>query len=256
MIAVASDPVCRLTVATKVAGRTSILTVGGVLDSTTYRSLRDTIIKAALDQPEAVIVDITELTVPAESALAVFTSARWHVGRWPEVPIVLVCRHSRGRNTVHRNGVARYLPVFATVESALADLSRHGSPRYRQRARAQLPAKVASLKRARDLAREWLTAWSQAESIPVAKVIVTALVENVLAHTETSPDIRMETDGKTVTVAVTDGDPAPAVFREDAGINGVPTGLRIVAALSRAWGNAPTPSGKTVWAVIAPENRL
>ena len=36
---------------------------------------------------------------------------------------------------------------------------------------------------------------------------------------------------------------------------GIP-GLEIVAALCRAWGNAPYPMGKTVWAVIGPENRL
>jgi hypothetical protein len=36
----------------------------------------------------------------------------------------------------------------------------------------------------------------------------------------------------------------------------VPSGLHIVGALCRAWGNAPTSSGKTVWAVIGPENRL
>ncbi len=256
MSTVAPDPVRPLTVATQSVGPATVLTAKGILANTTYRSLRDEIVKAALDQPDAVIVEITELAVPVESALAVFTSASWHVGRWPEVPIVLACGHSRGRNALYRNGVSRYVPVFTTVESALRELSRAGSPRYRRRARVQLPAQVASLHRSRRLVEEWLTTWSQADSIPVAKVVVTALVENVLAHTESSPDIRLETNGNTVTVAVTDGNPAPAILREDARNTAVPTGLRIVAALCRAWGNAPTPSGKTVWAVIGPENRL
>jgi hypothetical protein len=26
--------------------------------------------------------------------------------------------------------------------------------------------------------------------------------------------------------------------------------------MCRMWGNSPTPTGKTVWAVIGPENRL
>ena len=34
------------------------------------------------------------------------------------------------------------------------------------------------------------------------------------------------------------------------------SGLAIVSALSRAWGSTPTSSGKTVWAVIGPENQL
>ena len=34
------------------------------------------------------------------------------------------------------------------------------------------------------------------------------------------------------------------------------SGLAIVAALSRDWGSTPTASGKTVWAIIGPENQL
>jgi hypothetical protein len=34
------------------------------------------------------------------------------------------------------------------------------------------------------------------------------------------------------------------------------SGLAIVASVRRAWGNAPRLSGKTVWALIGPENRL
>ena len=83
-----------------------------MLDTTTYRSLRDHIIKAALEEPAVVIIDVSYLLVPAESAWAVFTSARWHVGRWPDVPIMLVCEHSAGRSAITRNGVARYVPVY------------------------------------------------------------------------------------------------------------------------------------------------
>lgn len=91
----------------------------GVLDSSTYRTLRDEIIKAALDEPAAVVVDISDLEVPTESALAVFTSARWHVGSWPEVPIMLVCRTIAGRSAVARNGVSRFVPVHPSVEAAM-----------------------------------------------------------------------------------------------------------------------------------------
>jgi hypothetical protein len=34
------------------------------------------------------------------------------------------------------------------------------------------------------------------------------------------------------------------------------SGVAIVAALCREWGNAPTPTGKMVWAAIGPENEL
>jgi hypothetical protein len=254
--AVPGDQPSTVTLSANAVGANTVLTAYGLLDTTSYLPLRDRIIKAALEEPKAVIVVVDELLVPAESAWAVFTSARWHVGRWPEVPIALVCEHVAGRNAIARNGVARYVPVYATVEAAITALSRGGPRPYRRRARADLPAKLTSLRRSRELVAEWLTAWAQADMIPVAKIIVTALVENVLAHTDSPPAIRLETDGVAVTVAVEDTSHVPAGLREAAGHNVAPSGLRIVSALCRMWGNSPTPAGKTVWVVIGPENRL
>jgi hypothetical protein len=254
--AVPGDRPSTVTISANEVGANTVLKACGVLDTTSYLSLRDRIIKEALEEPKAVIVDVGELVVPAESAWAAFTSARWHVGRWPEVPIALVCERVAVRQAIARNGIARYVPVYATVESAIAALSRAGPRPYRRRARADLPAQLTSLRRSRELVAEWLTAWSQADMIPVAKVVVTALVENVLAHTDGPPAIRLETNGAAVTVAVEDASHVPAGVREGSTLTEAPSGLRIVSALCRMWGNSPTPAGKTVWVVMGPENRL
>jgi hypothetical protein len=255
--AVTGDFCGALSIATEAVDPTVVvLTARGTLDSGTYRQLRDRIIKAALEEPQAVIVDVTELDVPAESAWIVFTSARWHVGTWPEVPIVLVCEDPTGRSAITRNGVARYVPVYPSIRAAIDAMSCTESPPARRRARALLPGQLTSLSRARELVTEWLTAWSQTELIPVTKVVVTSFVENVLQHTDSSPAVRLEFDGSAVTVAVEDASHLPAGPREAARPFKVPSGLHIVSALCRAWGNAPTSSGKTVWAVIGPENRL
>jgi anti-anti-sigma regulatory factor len=255
--AVSGEACSALKVATDWVNATAaLLTVRGTLDSSTYRGLRDRIIKAALEEPKAVIVDVSRLDVPAESAWVVFTSARWHVATWPEVPIILVCTHPPGRSAIIRNGIARYVPVYPSIDTAIEAASTASLPPLRRRARAQLRAEVASLARARELVTDWLTAWSQAELAPVAKVVVTTLVENVLQHTDSEPAVRLEFDGSAVTVAVEDTNPAPAGPREAQERHSVPSGLHIVSALCRAWGNAPTSSGKTVWAVIGPENRL
>jgi hypothetical protein len=254
---VPADPARALVVSAKPTIGACVLVAEGLLDSTTYLTLRDKIIKATLDSPDAVIVEVTHLNVPAPSALAVFTSARWHVGPWSDTPILLVCAHRARRAAIERNGITRYVPVYPTIGAALDALSTGDGPRTRRRARAVLPALPVSAARSRELVAEWLTAWSQPEFIPVTKMIVTVFVENVLAHTESAPAIRLESDGVTVTVAVDDASSTFAGRHEDSrGGGDRVSGLAIVAAMSRRWGNAPTPSGKTVWAVIGPESRL
>lgn len=250
-----SKPTRQLTISAANTEEVRLLTVGGVLDSSTYLKLRDTVIKAALDEPRAVIVDVTMLDVPASSAWSVFTSARWHVNTWPDVPIILVCGHAHGRRAIAHSGVARYVPVYPSIDAAL-EAAADSSQFNRRRARAQLPASVTSLRQARELVAEWLGAWSQAALIPVATVIVNVFVENVLQHTVSAPVVVLETDGTTVSVAVQDSSSAAAVRCEDSlharGVHG----LAIVAAVSRAWGSTPMLSGKTVWAVVGPENQL
>ncbi|ART73982.1 sulfate transporter [Mycobacterium dioxanotrophicus] len=242
---------------TRVWGNNQVLSVGGVLDRSTYRDLRDLVIKTALDEPRAVIIDVTDLQVSAESAWCVFTSARWHVSVWPDVPLILVCRHAGGREAIRRNGITRYVPLYATIDSAHRAVRTEDLEPPRRRARAQLPAVHSSLRRARQLAAEWLTNWSQAEIVPVAAIVVDVLVENVLEHTLSAPQLIVESRGDAVTVAVSDDSRAPAVRHEDPHRGGdTVSGLAVVAALARAWGSTPTSTGKTVWAVIGPENSL
>jgi len=78
----------------------------------------------------------------------------------------------------------------------------------------------------------------------------------VLEHTASIPVIRIETQGDTAAIAVSDASNAPALRLPSPATGIDVSGLAIVDALSRAWGSTPTSSGKTVWAVIGPENQL
>jgi hypothetical protein len=243
-------------VATDRRGDAALLCIDGVLDSSTYQALRDSVIKAALDEPRAVIVDVNRLTVPSPSAWAAFTSARWHVNIWPDVPIMLVCGDSRERRTIASCGVARYVPVHATCEAALAT-AHEFAWHSRRRGRAELPRGRAGIRLARGMIEEWLTAWSVERLVPVASTVATVLVENVLEHTDGAPALRVESCENTVTVAVEDHSRQPAIRIEDSDCGAdVVSGLSIVTALSRIWGSTPTSSGKTVWALLGSENEL
>ena len=185
-----------------------------------------------------------------------FTSARWHVERWPEVPILLVCDHPYGRDAIARNGVTRYVPVYATLESACNALALVRSRPGRKRARVELPARRHQL----------------ATFPPVRRGFAERLVDAGLdtGGEDRRDDVRRKRSGThrrqanvrlrptalTVTVAVEDTSHSLANIREPAEVTNAPTGLGILNVLCRMWGNSPMPSGKTMWAVIGPENRL
>lgn len=230
----------------------TVLTMSGVLDGSTYRTVRDRVIKAALDEPDCVVVDVTGLSAPAESAWAVFTSARWHLTNWPEVPIALVCAHRDGQRTLARNGITRYVPVYDSLAAAAAA----DMPQTRRRVRQHLTAEDVGIDAARHFVEDWLTAWSREEFVPAAAVVVTALVDNALRHTGSAPAVRLESGGDTVTVAVQDSSTTLPARRENSGDRPRPTGLGMVSAVSRVWGMTPLPDGKVVWAVISAESRL
>ena len=103
------DHACTLTVAADAVNGAAVLIPDGILDSDTYRFLRDIVIDTALEEPTAVIIDVGRLTVPAETAWTVFTSARWHVGVWPNTPILLVCQDAKRRSALRRQSTRRQI---------------------------------------------------------------------------------------------------------------------------------------------------
>lgn len=244
-----------LAVATRTDDSVAVLTVDGVLDAANSTALRDRLIKATLDEPSAVVVNVSGLKLNAEPSWSTFLGVYWQIGSAPHVPIVFVCTNRATREAITGSGVAHFMPVYSSEKAAMKALGQN-SRRAVRRADAQLPADLTSLRESRRLVREWLTTWSQPKLIPVALVVVNVFVENVLEHTASVPVMRIESQGRTATIAVSDASNTPATRlpSPDKGID--VSGLAIVDALSRAWGSTPTPSGKTVWAVIGPENQL
>ena len=255
MVSSIAESPSSLAVATRTDQSVTILTVDGVLDTSNCGALRDHILNAASDGPAAVVVNISSLKVLAELAWSTFIGAHWQLRTKHHIPIVLVCAQRGTRDAISRSGVAYFMPVYSTEKAAMKAVAAQ-SRRAVRCAEAQLPADLTSLRESRRLVREWLTAWSQSTLIPVALVVVNVFVENVLEHTASVPHVRIESQGATATIAVSDNSHAPAL-RLPPPASGIDvSGLAIVEALSRAWGSTPTAAGKTVWAVIGPENQL
>lgn len=232
-----------------------VLTVDGVLDTANSSALVDSIMKATLEGPPAVIVDVTALRVPDQSAWSSLVGMHWQPDARLDVPLLFVCTNRATREAIERSGLAGFMPVYSTEKGAMKAVARLARRKVR-RAHAKLPTNLNSLRESRQLVREWFTAWSQPGLIPVALVVVNVFIENVLEHTGSDPVMMIDCDGVTATIAVSDASTTHAV-RLPSPSKGIDvSGLAIVSALSRAWGSTPTASGKTVWAVIGPENQL
>ena len=229
----------------------------GVLDSTSYLSLRTALVKAATDQPAAVLVDVDALSVPVASAWSVLTSAQWLVDDWPGVPICVVSAKPEVRRIMRENGITRYLRVFPSRRAGVKALADDAGLRRGRRLRISrdLPRHAASQALARDLVRRMLTQWEHTEYIEAAEAIASELVRNVLAHTSSVPRVRLELDGDRFTIAVADNSTRPAVRREPVDGTFAFSGLGVVSELSYTWGSHATDDGKIVWATITPDGR-
>lgn len=228
----------------------TVVRLSGVLNARTYQQVRDSVVKAAIDQSSAVIIDINDLEVRDDQSWAVFTSARWHVQQWPEVPIALVSGDPGVRKRLTDRSVAHYVPVYDTLAAA-SDAVGGGKCCYRHLAREQFGRYPSSVNSALIFVHDHLVAWSMRDKIPVASTVVTVFAENALSYTDDGFDVRLEGRSGEVVVAVSDSSTASAMRRERPR-GSSPAGLDIVSALCRRWGSAPTSAGKTVWARIGP----
>jgi hypothetical protein len=235
-------------------GDACVLTVSGALGHLTYLPLRDAIVNAALDEPAAVVIEITDLDIHDDPALAVFTSARWQVSEWPNTPIGLVCTRDHRLKALRHNVITRYVPAYASVQSAVADLSADASRRYRQQVRAELPALQGSTARSRQLTTQWLTAWGRTDYSTAVSVVATELVEMALVETDGPIVLRLETDGSTMTIAL-QFSRSTKKARHASGGDAI-SELDLIAASSRVWGSHTGAAGDTVWVVLGPENRF
>lgn len=243
-----------LTITTQACADNVVMRLVGVLDDRTHWQVYDAVIKAAVDAPAAVIIDVDGLEVRDDRAWTVFTSARWHVQQWPDVVIALACSDAVVRQRLTDLSITRYLPVYPSAAEAAAAI-RGGRCRYLHRACESFGPHSFSVRATQIFVRGHLKAWSMFDKIPVASTVATVFVENALSYTRNGCDVRLEGTDGAVVVAVSDTSTTPAIRCERAP-GSTPAGLDIVAALCSSWGSTQTCEGKTVWAHIGPDDTI
>lgn len=230
--------------------RCAVIRPEGVLGYTTCPLLRDVMLKCAIEQPHALIVDLSGTTIAAGTVLSVFTAVWLRISGWPAIPVLVVSGPAHAE-LLRRSPIRRYVGVFDGVEEAVASVDR---PAPCRRAYQVLPHDPRSPGAARQFVRRTCAHWNLS-GVPVqdAVQIASELVQNSVEHTLSEARLRLEPRRARLTVAVGDDDPAPVVLA-DPGSDFANTGrgVHIIAQLARTWGCVADEAGgrKTVWAVV------
>lgn len=226
----------------------ALLRVDGVLTSATAATLRAGLAKCLAAQPAAVLVDVAMLRIQDHPALSVFAGAAREAAQWPGAPLAFVRPAPETAEHIGRSAVCRHLPVFPSVEDAVAHTV---DPKALSELSRRLQPVVGAARQARELVTEACARWDLPQLIGPACTVVTELVNNVVVHARTPMEVVLRRRGRHVHLSVLDGSPDVPVARGPAS----PTspggrGLMMVGAVAEGWGYRPVAGGKVVWALL------
>jgi anti-anti-sigma regulatory factor len=228
----------------------TIVTPVGVLAVSTVPKLRKVLLRCIAEQPAAVIVDLGLLHVQAPANLKMFGMIARRTADLIGVRLLLVAGQPVEGRSLQTRAVARFVPVYPTVDAALASARR---PSVRRQVRRRVRQGARDLGPVRRFVDETCEEWDCASITENAQLVTDELVSNALRHTRTDAEVRLHRRGRTLLVAVSDGDPHPPKLKQldqEALPRSDGYGLIIVDALARRWGTTPLADGKLVWAAL------
>lgn len=219
-----------------------VVRLAGVLDATAAPVIRAALLDVLGDQPEALVVDASELTVDRPEHSAVLADVARETVAWPAAGLV-VC-------TPHPTPQLAGLTVCGTPEEAFAALGAP-DPGGFERVTGLEPA-LGAARRARELVNAACERWRLAHLAADAGIVLSEMVNNVVAHARTEMAVLLRRHGPTISVAVRDRSPRIPRFTGSP----VPVtsyggrGLLLIDAVADSWGSLALPGGKVVWACL------
>lgn len=112
----------------------------------------------------------------------------------------------------------------------------------------RLPARAASVSRARHLVRAAAAERVPEDSVETAELLVSELVSNAVIHAGTAIDVEVLVEAPDrIEVSVGDGSPHKPVRRQYGAAAATGRGVRLLDALSGDWGVDLADDGKRVW---------
>ena len=220
-----------------------VVRLTGVLDADGAPALRSALLGVLADQPEAVIVDVSDLRLAQSGAEAVLREVAAANSDWPAAQIMLTA--PRDAERWHGTG----LPVWPSPADARTDL---GVPDPDHRISMALEPMVGAARRTRELVTEACARWDCPDLAGPACIVLTEMVNNVVAHARTPMTVMIARYAGQMSVAVRDRNPARPRFT---GEPVSPTsyggrGLLLIDSVASRWGHLELPGGKVVWALL------
>jgi hypothetical protein len=207
-----------------------------------------TLVKLLSDQPDALVVDLSEIVLDDAQALLVFGALAYRASLWPGVPVILAVPDGDLRAALRRHAIEREVAICAEREEAL--VLAHGAPVPRRLVEHLEPV-VGAARRGRDLATEACLRWQAPELVSPASIIASELVTNAVRHAGTPFELSLARTTRYLHIAVRDQDPSPAVRQDAEALATRGRGLIIVDRTALSWGSTPAQTGKVVWATLA-----
>jgi len=221
--------------------------LSGTLGMLDVSRVRLHLLKCLAEQPAALLVDVSGLTVTEPLALPVFIAVTRQAARWPGTP-VLLCGADPMMASLLGAAAFRRLPVFASTDAARAHLGGggHGLPTMTEEL---LPLSGAA-RQSRNVATDACLRWDLTDLVAPASLICSELVSNAVDHAGTMMTLRLSLGTGYLFIAVRDGSPAEPVAGTPSARSHRGRGLRLVEATAHSWGCLPARDGKVVWASL------
>ncbi|MEU4216441.1 STAS domain-containing protein [Actinoplanes sp. NPDC026623] len=218
----------------------------GELCLQTAPKVRLALLKGLVEQPDAILVDLTGLTISEPTAVTVFSAVARQAAIWPGTPLLLCAPGSDVAAALAR--FPSRLPVYPSIEAALAV-----EPRQQAAVSDMLLPVSGAGRRAREVAVDACARWDVPHLCVPAGLVAAELVADAAARASTMLNLRLTLGRRYLTVAVRDGSisipklVAPAPQTDDPAAE---RGLLLVDAVAHRWGSILTGGGKVVWATL------
>ena len=218
-----------------------VIRLTGVLDTETAEAVRFALVDLLAQQPEAIVVDVSELRIPDLEATSVLRDVARETADWPAAHVVLCAPSSEPWHTAG-------LPVWRSSADAFADL---GEPEPPQQLHLELEPVVGAARRSRERVTEACGRWDLPSLAGPACIVVTEMVNNAVAHARTPMIVLLAVRRDAMAVAVRDRSVAAPRFAGQVPATSLGgRGLLLIDSVADRWGSLPLQNGKVVWAVL------